>query len=225
VRAVLGSDILAVAARERGKGRNLAETLGRAALRLASEDPPGTDGYHPPETGTWTLPPPLRDASWKEAKDPIAPGFRPSPSDLRWTRIYRREGSPHAAALVRLRIGVDARKEPVLLPLGSEAWILEERGEGRPPAPGVFRLRRSRLLAGVDPWEDATGSTIGIRDPLDPSQPPLIGRPEALCSGCHPGPGLGSRPSAPPHAAGPPDQLREAAEAIRGIPGIDREGR
>jgi hypothetical protein len=256
VRAVFQSDLLAIGTRERGENRGLAEILGRAALRLASEVPSGADPsarvppdpsrrvpspvdapgrvrrerypriyaapgvgadrYPPPETGAGMLPPPLRDPSWKEEETAIAAGFRPSPADLRWTCIFRRAGFPRAAALVRLRIGIDSRKEPVLLPLGSEAWILEERGEGRSPAPRVFHFRRSRLLAGADPWDDVTERTVAIRDPRDPSRPLLAGRPEALCTGCHPGPSLEAHPPAPP-----PDQIGDAAEAIRGIPGTD----
>jgi hypothetical protein len=131
------------------------------------------------------LPPPLRDGGWTEVEGPPVPGLRPSLADLRWTRVFRGGGERPATALVRLRITAGPDGGPLLLPLGSEAWILAPGADGR-PAGRAFRFRRSKLIRGEEPWEEvAAEEEIAVIDPRDPLKDPPRGKVAALCSGCH----------------------------------------
>lgn len=209
LRAILQSDLLSVAARIHGTGgftRELSEDLFDAAASLSADSP----------SQPAILPPPLGEPGWEERAGPRAPGLRPSAADLRWTRVFRR-GTDREGALVRLRIGIGPAGEPVLFPIGSEAWILTA-GSGRSPAPRVFRFRRSRAAGGEDPWiEVPEGVDVAIRDPLNPGGPPLTGKPDSLCGRCHPGPSIGPilPPGEPSGEAG--DQLEDARRALKSI--------
>jgi len=197
-----------------------------AALRLAA---PVDGAGAPPEIPAHAaLPPVLREPGWVESARPPGPGLRPCAADLRWTRILERRqaGGPPGGtvqavetALLRLRIGVRGDGEPVLLPLGSEAWILSPSENGGPPRSRVFHLRRVLLAAGEDPWVEVSSmGRIAVLDPADPRRPLIAGKVSALCAGCHPGPGIEARPPASPAsspAAGAADQLEDARRALR----------
>jgi hypothetical protein len=150
--------------------------LSRAARSFAAQGRPASA----------SLPPPLRDGGWTEIEGPPAPGLRPSLADLRWTRVFRGGGERPATALVRLRVGVGADGGPLLLPLGSEAWVLAPGADGR-TAGRAFRFRRTKLIRGEEPWEEvAAEEEIAVIDPRDPGKDPPRGKVAALCSGCHP---------------------------------------
>ncbi len=190
-------------------------------LRLESKDsfPKGTElmelalrGKPEPASlprSNLALPPPLRDGSWAETDGPRAAGLVPSASDFRWTRSFRGAGR---AALVRLRIAAKEDGEPVLLQLGSEAWLLDAAGQGPPLARG-FYFRRTRLLRGEEPWEEVpAGAALALRHPEKPAAAPISGELRAVCASCHPGPGLDAKRESLP-LSGAPNQA-EAARAV-----------
>jgi hypothetical protein len=160
-------------------------------------------------------PPPLREGAWVEAPVPAAPGLAPSPFDPRWTLALRREAAPGGrarVALLRLRSGLDARRAPVLLPLASECWEIEEGGEDG--AAAVWRFDRAEWLAGRDPWRRVPErSEITIRDPADPARL-ITGEVKPLCAGCHEN-GIARRE--PPAAAVP--QIQAVTGALQGVLG------
>ena len=179
-------------------------SLSGAARALAAVDAPAAAA---------PLPPPLREAGWTEVEAPPVPGLRPSLADLRWTRAFRGGGERPAIALVRLRIAAGPDGRPLLLPLGSEAWILTPGGEGRLAA-RAFRYRRSKLIHGEEPWEEVTADDeIAVIDPRDPLRDPPRGKVAALCSGCHCGPGAGPKAAVDPSRPGGSDQLAEVQSA------------
>jgi hypothetical protein len=173
--------------------------LARASQSLAAEGAPATA----------PLPPLLRGAGWTEVEAPPVPGLRPSLADLRWTRAFRGGGDRPSTALVRLRIAAGPDGGPLLLPQGSEAWVLTPGADGR-LAGRAFRFRRSKLIRGEEPWEEvAAEEEIAVIDPRDPEKPPAVGKVAALCAGCHGEPAGGPKATA---GQTPPDSVNRSAE-------------
>ncbi len=161
-----------------------------------------------------------------EEAGPPVPGLRPSPADLRWTRTFRRSAPADPsdrrgeAAVLRLRIGERADGEPVLLEIGSEAWFFS-RGKSGEPACRAFRMRRSLLISGEDPWQEVPpDAEIAVLDPEDPLRSPLVGSAGSLCDRLRAALERGAGPTSPggtraPAAPAPQDQLEDARRALR----------
>jgi len=136
------------------------------------------------------FPPPLREGVWLEDPPPEAPGLTASRSDLRSTRRAHIAGpgrDGYREVLLRLRVAMDERGEPVILPLASECWELRREG----PSGGllearIWRFDRSAWLRGEDPWLLLQGEDrITIHDPESPTGRRIRGGVSSVCSGCH----------------------------------------
>jgi hypothetical protein len=191
VRATFRADLLQAAlalSGPRGESRALDDDLIR--LIRAARLPAGGD----PETDLpdLALPPPLRDVptAWLEDPPPATPGLVPSAHDLRWTRRARApaaDGEEYRSILLRLRVVLDERGEPVLLPSPSEAWELRAGPSGDAPLEArVWRFDRAAWLSGEDPWTVLDGDApLEVRDPESPSGRRIRGTVESVCAGCH----------------------------------------
>lgn len=181
-------------------------------LRLAAGDAlPPLD----PEAARALEPPPLRAGEWVEAAPPETPGLLPSPFDLRWTRAFvlrgRSDGDRSHAVLVRFRVAIDRQGAPLLLPIASECWELEE-GEGEAMA-SAWRFDRAEWLAGRDPWRQLPEEAeITIRDPSNPSKL-ITGKVVSLAARFG---GQGLRTDAP-GARGEGAQLEAVARVLQGV--------
>jgi hypothetical protein len=111
-------------------------------------------------------PPPLRQGDWLEAElsgsvwnDGLPSRGFPSPADLRWARLLREKptgSSLPRSVLLRLRVGLDGRGDPLPLSLASEC--LEVKGD----EVRVWRFDRAEWLSGREPWRE---SSEGAKSP------------------------------------------------------------
>jgi len=167
--AIFRSDALLEASRIQSQGPKTAGEGELAALMLrvargANEETGAKikrlEETLPPEAE----PPPLRNGDWLEA-DPaaLASSARlplqlfPSPGDLRWTRLLQEKSTGSSrprSLLLRLRVALDERGEPLLLSLASECWELG--GESA----RVWRFDRAEWLSGREPWHEAPEGAI-----------------------------------------------------------------
>ena len=159
--AIFRSDLLAEASRLRSQGlmadeeKELVSSLLRVA-RSVGEEVKCLDGGLPPEAE----PPPLRTGEWLDAEAtavsnvPFPPSLLPSTADMRWTRVLEEKpaGSfQQRLVLLRLRVALDQRGEPLLLSIGSECWQLW--GDGKTVS-HLWRFDRAEWLSGREPWRE-----------------------------------------------------------------------
>lgn len=164
--AIFRSDALAEASRVQSRAGNaaaekdLVATLLRAARRTGDEVK-RLENVLPPEAE----PPPLREGEWLEAEpaatdgDSAPPSLFSSAGDLRWTRVLREKDalSTPRWVLLRLRVALDERGEPLLLSIANECWELEGGG-----TTGIrsWRFDRAEWLSGREPWHEVPGVTM-----------------------------------------------------------------
>jgi hypothetical protein len=186
-------------------------------LDLAAGDPlPPLD----PETARAVEPPPLRAGEWVEVAPPAEPGLLPSPFDPRWTHAFVPGGEKRGrwrAVIVRHRAALDRAGAPLLLPVASECWSLEDGDEDA--GGSAWRFDRAEWLAGREPWRRLPGEAeITIRDPGDPSRL-LTARAASLAARCR----RGLRADAPA-SGGEAAQLEAVARALEGLLASRRAG-